>query len=571
MLRGRTLVSIFLFVFITFPLFSQNFDYQLQNTLERLYSNPETKNKEDFNLFQKTFFSEGYTSFEYLSSILNKNEYIKKNHILFLYRVDPSKKTFRKIEKDIIKRNGVYNAFLFAIDSFLNYLSNIEHFSKFTVHCLSNLYLALFLFISIFGVVSLLSFFRLINYDIKRLLIKQNLNTRLAHYLAFFVVIFFPVFLTIHIRYLPIYWLILSFIYLGKKQKMAVYLGLVFLTIVSFIGGGLNEFSVDFFKNKAFYYESFVSPFSAVSEKDGKLNDFQNLAIGVSYLRGGRPVDGVKFLKLVSKTSVFYPYSLNNIGVAYILLSRPKLALDYFKKAEKNGLGFQSNINRFYLNNKMYNIVESEEAIKNAFKAGNTKTVEWLRLNIKEPYPLIAVPSFYDFMRYFFNSFSIEKRGFPFKLPFFFLFITLILGIIHFLTKDLSLTRSCIRCGTPFRVFESQNEKLCTQCAIMQKSKGEMSSDMIEAKKREIKLYSMIKESFEIGLGIVFPGFYNIFVLNRPVSGIIIFLLTLILILDALFAFRITESLILITPLFIMLGFLILINLINVFFEKGEE
>ena len=63
MTRFKANVFLYVWVIILFslPIFSQNFDYELQNSLERVYLNPETSQKEDFNVFRKTFFAEGYS------------------------------------------------------------------------------------------------------------------------------------------------------------------------------------------------------------------------------------------------------------------------------------------------------------------------------------------------------------------------------------------------------------------------------------------------------------------------------------------------------------------------------
>ncbi len=571
--RSARFFAIFLFIFVVFkPSFSQNFDYQLQNSLQRMYANSDKNNEVDFGVFNKTFFCEGYSSFDYLSKILEKNKKLKYDHILFFHKVDSSQTdTFKTISRRMLNDKKYVETWVFSIDSLVDYLANVERFLPFLVNCMSNVYIALLAFLVVYGLLSFLRFIRLFAYDVKSYLSKNGFGSKLSFYLLAGIVLLAPVFLTIHVKFLPLYWLIVFFVYFSKKEKIIVFFAIAVMILVSFIGIFLTSFTTYFFQKKAFYYESLVSPFSGVGEAAGKGGDFENFAVGVSFLRGGKPIDGVKFLKRVNSDSSLYKYALNNIGVSYVLLSRPKLALNFFEQAVTSGLKFQSNINKFYLNNKLYNIVESEESLKSASKADVLGTARWLKLNIKEPYPLIAVPGFWETFKLIFNEFSFSEYKDSLSIPMFFLLFTLILIAISFITRDFSITKSCKRCGTPFKVFESQNDKLCTQCAIMKKSKGEMSQDMVEEKRREIKIYSALKRSFEIGLGVVLPGFYNICVLQRVFSGFLIFVLSVILVLDILKAYGIVGNFVIILPLIAMFVLLQLINLINVFFEREER
>ncbi len=574
MTRFKANVFLYVWVIILFslPIFSQNFDYELQNSLERVYLNPETGQKEDFNVFRKTFFAEGYSSFDYLYRILGKSKKLESDYPLFFQKVDTTQfEIYRKITSKMIKEKKIINAWVFSIDTFKTYLSNIEHFLPFLLDYFSNSYLVLLYFLIISGFLFLLRFIRLLLYDIKRVLERNNLNYSLAFYLSVFVVLFFPLFLTIHFKYLPVYWLILFFIYTSHKEKVIVYTSLVILFIVSLIGIYFTSFTKHFYKEKVYYYESLISPFSGISQDKKTDDDFATFSKGVSLLRGGNPVESIKLFKIINSDSNFYKYSLNNIGVAYILLSRPKLALNFFDEAIKNGLEFEPNINKFYLNSKLYNIVESEEALKSAYSSNPLKTTAWLKLNIKDSLPIMAIPSFGQIFSSLFKHFSLSKVHYSVKIPVFILVLLIILIIIHFISTDMSITKRCKKCGAPFKVFESQNDRLCTQCALMSKTKGEISSEMKEIKRKEVKFYSTVKRSFEIGLGLIFPGFYNICVLQKIFSGFLIYLVFFLLLLDSIKAYKITQNILLISPLLVMMVMVYFINLINIFFEREED
>ncbi len=561
---------VFLF---SISVFSQNFDYELQNSLERVYLNSENSRIEDFNIFRKTFFCEGYSSFDYLHAILRKNKKLVDNYPLFFQKVDTTQfDIYKKSVKKMVSNKKYMNAWVFSMDTFVNYLTNLENFIPFVLNCFSNNYMVIFYFLAIFGFISLLRFIRLLMSDIKRFLERKNLDNFLALYVVLFVVLFFPLFLTIHLKYLPIYWIVLFFIYTSFREKVIVYTALVLLLVVSFVGIYLTSFAKNFYKENIYYYESLTYPFSGVSiEKKNDKSDLANFTKGISLLRGGNPVESIKYLKDIKTDSRFYSFALNNIGVAYILLSRPKLALNFFDEAIKNGLKFEPNINKFYLNNKLYNIVESEEALKSAFSANSLKTTEWLNLNIKEPFPVISVPSFKEVLATLFNQFSLSKTHYSIKIQVFILVLLLILIMIHFVSRDMSITRGCKKCGTPFKVFESQNDKLCTQCALMLKNKSELSNEMKEIKRKEIRLYSTVKRAFEIGLGLIFPGFYNICILQKVFSGLAIFLVFFILLLDSVKAYKVAGNIVVISPLLVMLIMVYLINVINIFFESEED
>ncbi|BBB32351.1 hypothetical protein TTHT_0785 [Thermotomaculum hydrothermale] len=565
---------VFLTVTILFslPTFSQNFDYELQNSLTRVYLNPDINQEEDFNIFRKTFFAEGNSSFNYLYGILDKNNEIKQRYSPFFYKVDTRQFEIYKTTVDkMVKDRKFVSAWVFSIDTLINYLSNVSNFLPFVLNCMSKTYLVIFYFILILGVISFLRFFRLLLYDVRKLLEKKGWDNSLALYIAFFVVVFLPVFFTIHLKFLPVYWLLLFFIYSTKKEKVITYFAIALLMIVSFIGVYLTSFTKNVYKNKTFYYESLVEPFSGISKDKKTRSNFENFVKAVSLLRQGNSVDSIKVFKEIDSDSNLYKYALNNIGVAYIFLSRPKLALNFFDEAVKNGLNFEPNINKFYLNSKLYNIVESEEALKSAYSSNPLKTSLWLRLNIKEPFPQISVPSFNEILFLFLKEFSFSKSVHSLKIIVFLLCLLIFLIIIHFFSKDISVTKGCIKCGTPFKVFESQNDKLCTQCALLSKNKGDISSDLKEIKRREVRLYLTIKRFFEVGLGLIFPGFYNIFVLQKVFSGFFIFLVFFVLLLDSLNAYKITHNFYVTAPLFAMVLMVYLINLINVFFERGED
>ncbi len=571
--KVNIIFSLLLILLCSLPVFSQNFDYELQNSLERVYLNSENSRKEDFDIFRKTFFCEGYSSFDYLQVILGKNKKFENKYPLFFQKVDTTKfDIYRKMANKMVSDKKYVNAWTFSIDTFLNYLSNLENFIPFILNCFSNNYLVLFYFLAIFGFISLLRFIRLLMRDIERFLEKRNLNNSLAFYLALFVVLFFPLFLTIHLKYLPVYWLVLFFVYTSFREKVIVYTALVLLLVVGFIGIYLNSFAKHFYKGNIYFYESLNYPFSGISsEKKANNSDLANFTRGISLLRGGNPVESIKYFKVINPDSKFYSYALNNIGVAYILLSRPKLALNFFDEAIKNGLKFEPNINKFYLNNKLYNIVESEEALKSAFYANSLKTAKWLNLNIREPFPVISVPGFKDVFSTLFDNFSLSKTNYSIKVAVFVLIVLLILIMIHFVSRDMSVTKGCKKCGTPFKVFESQNDKLCTQCSLMLKTKSELSNEMKEIKRKEIRLYSTVKRAFEIGLGLIFPGFYNICVLQKVFSGFAIFVVFFVLLLDSVKAYKVAGNIIVISPLLAMLIMVYFINVINVFFESEED
>ena len=575
MAKLKTIIILFPLMIILFslPVYSQNFDYELQNSLERVYLNSENSRKEDFNIFRKTFFCEGYSSFDYLYAILGKNKKLENNYPLFFQQVDTTQfDIYRKTAKKMVKEKKLVDAWVFSIDTFKNYLSNLDNFIPFVLNCFSNNYLVLFYFLVIFGFISLLKFVRLLMSDVRKFLEKRGINNTLAFYLTLFTILFFPLFLTIHIKYLPIYWLILFFIYTSLREKIIVYTALVLLFLVSFIGIYLSSFAKNFYKENIYYYESLNSPFSGVSDdKKGIENDMANFTKGISLLRGGNPVESIKFFKEIKSDSRFYGYALNNIGVAYILLSRPKLALNFFDEAIKNGLKFEPNINKFYVNSKLYNIVESEEALKSAFSANSLKTAQWLKLNIKTPFPVISVPGFKEVLLTVFGGFSISKTDYSIKAPIFIVVLFLILIMIHFVSRDMSITKGCKKCGTPFKVFESQNDKLCTQCALLLKTKVEISNEMKEMKRKEVRVYSTVKRAFEYGLGLIFPGFYNIWVLQKVFSGFVIFVAFFILLLDSMKAYKVAGNIILISPLLFMLLLVYIINVINVFFEREED
>ncbi len=565
------MLTVVVITFFVNPVFSQNFDYQLQNSLERIYLNHESENKDEFKVFRKTFFAEGYSSFDYLYSILNNNKKLESKYPLFFHRVDSTQlEVFKEITNKMIKKGKLIDAWVFGIDSFLNYLSNIEHFFAFVIGCFSNNYMVLFYFLVIVGLLFFVRFIRLLFYDVKRICDSKNLNYTLAYYLVLLVIVFMPVFLTIHIKFLPVYWLLLFFIYTSKREKVIVYLSLFLLFLVTAVGIYFTSLTKHFYKKNAYYYESITSPFSGISKNTKTGDEIGNFAKGISLLRSGNAIESIKLFKTINSRSGLYKYSLNNIGVAYIILSRPKLALNFFDEAIKNGLNFEPNINKFYLNNKLYNIVEAEEALKKAYSASYLDTVKWLKLNIKETLPVMAVPSFKDILISLKKGFSFSIMENLFNFALFIVVLLIILIVIHYISTEISVTRGCKKCGTPFKVFESQNEKFCTQCTLLSKAKSDISSEMKEQKRNEIRFYSFIKRSMEIAIGCVFPGFYNIFVLQRVFSGFVMFFVFFILLIDSLRLFKVTQNIVLVSPLIVMLLLVYFINLINIFFEREE-
>ena len=569
---GKVVIVLFVIICFSFFTYSQNFDYQLQNTLERMYHHSSENSRKDFDVFRQTFIAEDYSSFDYLHEILKNKGIYEEQNPYFFHKVDRTQfEIYRKNLNIMVSNKRYAEAFAFSFDTLINYLSNVNNFFDFVVNCISHNYLVIFYFLLIYGVILLLRFLRCLSYDLKKFLQRKRINRELAYYLAMSVVILLPVFFTIHIKYLPIYWVILFFLYLGRKEKLIIYFGISLLFVLSITGGYLVSFSKNYYKNRFFCYESLTTPFSGLSKSKKAKDDYEIFSQAVSLLRRGEAAESIKLFKLIKPGSIFYGYSLNNIGVAYIILSRPKLALNFLNEAVKNGVKYEANINRFYINSKLYNIVESEEALKSAYRSDSFKTSRWLLFNIGKPLPQIAVPDFRDLMMFFYQSTSFSLTKQAFKTIIFLFFLTLLLGIIDFLSRDMSITRCCKKCGTPFKVFESQNEKLCTQCALMTKGKSEMSGEMIELKRKEIRFYSEIKKSFEVAFGLIFPGFYHIFVSKRVFSGFFIFVIFFIVLIDALRAFKIAGNFIIVAPIFGIMILLYLFNLIEIFIGKGED
>ncbi len=428
------------------------------------------------------------------------------------------------------------------------------------------------LFIS--GILMVIKYGRNIIHDIRTFMDGRFGN----RYLTLSVIVLFtilPVVFTLHVRYLPLYWVLLLFPYAAVRERIGLVLVVVVAILFSVGSAYLGAVGSQAGSKSFLYYRSLQAPFSMV-EGFNPEPQLELFAKATNRLRRGRYTDAINFYKEINSSSRLYPYALNNIGVSYYNLREFELARDFMQEAIAKGPDLEwarYNLSAVLLTT--YNLAESEAELGNGFMEHPDSTLSAVLSQVRNSVPVVMVPNvgvlYHDlFMLRFDSGWSFSTMTGKRECVFLIVFLVLML-ILYSVFKDRDLSASCSRCGNPYRFLESHHESMCKQCVTVYIKKDNLDSSRRMAKVQSIRKYNRLQNAVQKIIGVLIPGSHPLFVQQKPLSALMIWMMGVGGFAVGLTGMQKTGSWVVVLPLFILGGAAIAINILNVFTHEEEE
>ncbi len=439
---------------------------------------------------------------------------------------------------------------------------------------MNKLYATAMVFLFICGLLMMMKYGRNVVHDIRTFMDGRFGNRYLTLSVVVLVAIL-PVVFTLHVRYLPFYWVLLLFPYSAVRERVGLVLAVVFAMLFSVGAAYLGAVGSQTGSKSFLYYSSMQAPFSMV-EGFNPEPQLELFAKATNRLRRGRYTDAINFYKEISSSSRLYPYALNNIGVSYYNLREFELARDFIQEAIAKGPDLEwSRYNLSAVLLTTYNLAESEAELSNGFMEHPDSTLSAVLSQVRNSVPVVMVPDtgvlYHDlFLLRFDNGWSFStmtgKREFIFLMVF-----LLIMAALYSAFKDRDLSASCSRCGNPYRFLESHHESMCKQCVTVYVKKDNLDSSRRMAKVQSIRKYNRIRDAIQKTIGIVIPGSHLMFVQQRPFYGVILWMMGIGGLAVGMEGMQKTGSWVVVLPLLILGGAAIVVNILSVFSHEQEE
>ncbi len=431
-----------------------------------------------------------------------------------------------------------------------------------------------FLLFFLLGIFAMAQYGRNLVHDLKHLLSMRIRNPHLVIAIVVLICVL-PVALTIHVKYLPIYWLLLLVPYMAVSVKKALLGSAIICSVLIAIAAYLSTVGAQVSSPDFMYYRSMQMPFAMV-EGFQPAPDLELFAKATNRLRQGAYTDAINFYKEVNPSSFLYAYALNNIGVAYFHLREFELARDFIRESVELGdslKGGQYNLAAIQLNT--FNLAESDTALTNAFLDQPDQTLTSVLTQLKQTMPLVIVPDVGRLYRDLFalnfsEDWSWSKTTGTAEFMFMLILFAVGLGIL-FVFRERDISDSCTRCGKPYRFLESHNESLCKQCVTVFVKKDNLDSARRMAKVQSIRKYNKISRLVQMIIGIAFPGLYPVFVSGHFLKGIFTYHLFFGCLFVGLMGLDGLGSWLLVAPLFMISLAAFVLNMMHILQDTQEE
>lgn len=575
--KKKKIIFIFFLIWASTIVYSQTAEINLQKSLSKIIA-PKTpgEQKEGIREFKREMINNGFKSFPAVSKVININDKSLNS--------DEMQVLFSGYDRELIASNfytageflkkGKFQKFTgLLFDNIFNVAKDPLNSILFIKGIIKVLYNSAFIIIYLMGIIFLVKYARSLQHDFN-LKYKHKINKIHVLFLIYVVILCAPLFLTIKILYLPLYWLLLFSPYYSKKELSALFstgiITILILVLALYAGMVTSGIKTDEFR----CYEALSTPFSNYTpEKKGNLQTFTKATIE---LRGNNYRAAVELFKEVEQSSEFFSLALNNLGVAYFKLQELALARDFFNDAlKKMDKSFIPHFNLSMTHLKNFNLAESSNELVTAFDYNSKETLQDMMVNIKQVNPIIATPPIQEltsklFALKFENDVQFSSLT-GFKDLMFLVIILVMIALISLTSQTRNTSKTCGKCGKPFVYLESQNSTLCKQCVTVFVNKDDMDSAKRKEKINKIKHYNSIKQYIEIFFSIAFPGLFDIFLSNSIVVGIFtgfVFFTSLFSIINI---YESLHSIFIATPFILTICIVFFVNLINVISWYKEE
>lgn len=436
------------------------------------------------------------------------------------------------------------------------------------------LYAVAMVFLFLSGFLLMLKYGRNLLHDIRSFMDRRFANRYLTMSVIVLITIL-PVVFTLHVRYLPLYWMLLLFPYAAVRERFGLALVVVLAMLFSISSAYLGAVGSQAGSKSFLYYSSLQMPFSMVEgfNPDPQLELF---AKATNRLRRGRYTDAINFFKEINSSSRLYPYALNNIGVSYYYLREFELARDFIQEAIAKGSGLKwgrYNLSAVLLTT--YNLAESEAELSNGFMEHPDSTLSAVLSQVRNSVPVVMVPDigmlYRDLFLLRFED-GHTGSGMTGKREFIFLFLLLaVMVVLYSIFKDRDLSASCSRCGNPYRFLESHYEAMCKQCVTVYVKKDNLDSSRRMAKVKSIRKYNRFRNGIQNIIGLLIPGSHLLVVQERPIYGVMLWMTAVGALSIAVRGTQNIGSWVVMLPLFIVGGAAVAVNILNVFSHEQEE
>ncbi len=573
----KNIICILAIFFVSTFGFSDTAEQSLQKSLSKIITKKDKKEqKSGIREFKKEMVNNGYKTFPSISKVINLSDNSLKSHENLLLFADYDRSLIVKnfqITGEFLGQGKFQKFTGMLFDNLLQVISQPVTAIKFFKSILTVIYNASYLLLYLLGIVFFIKYVRLLYHDYT-LRIGSKLKHKHVVWLVFIIILFAPLFLTIKFYYLPFYWLILFVPYQLKHEIKAVFAGYSIAIVVTFAAIYLSMVAMGINTDEYRCYYALTTPFSNYTpEKEGDLQTFTSATIE---LRSKNFREAVALYKKIDGSSSFFPLALNNLGVAYFKLQELALARDFFNDAlKKMDKSFLPHFNLSVTHLKNFNLAESSNELATAFNYNSSETLKDMMVNIKQVNPIIATPSIKEIT---YKLFTLKIKGEKvfsnlsgFKdLIFLVVFLVIFLAVL-LLSQTKNTSKACSKCGKPFVYLESQNVNLCKQCVTVFVNKDDMDSTKRKDKISDIKKYNNTKKYIETFFSFVFPGLFDICLLEHVIVGVLFFMVFAGSLISVLFVQKTVHSLALAIPLIIPALVIFVVNFINVIAWYKDE